>query len=140
MLVIYTLRCTWLAWVRRHRGGGGNSLNPAPFFLKSLLIDSRYGENNVLCPNIPPCIFCLLLENRKSTRAWPILKSNSTSLWFNFFFPRMNNKNFMKRGLGAPLLFLYKVSIIVLIDFIAILLTPGIFLIQIINTNVFNSF
>ena len=35
---------------------------------------------------------------------------------------------------GAPLLFLYKVSIVVLIDFIAIFLTPGIFLIQI-NTN-----
>ena len=33
------------------------------------------------------------------------------------------------------LLFLYKVSIVVLIDFIAILLTPGIFLIQIVNTN-----
>ena len=33
------------------------------------------------------------------------------------------------------LLFLYKVSIEVLIDFIAILLTPGVFLIQIVNTN-----
>ena len=41
----------------------------------------------------------------------------------------MNNKNVMKRGpLGAPLLFLYEVSIVVLIDFIAIVLTPGIFL------------
>ena len=36
---------------------------------------------------------------------------------------------------GAQLLFLYEVSIVVLIDFIAILLTSGIFLIQIINTN-----
>ena len=36
---------------------------------------------------------------------------------------------------GAPLLFLFEVSIVVLIDFIAILLTPGIFLIQIVNTN-----
>ena len=44
----------------------------------------------------------------------------------------------MKRGpQDAPLLFLYEVSIVVLIDFIAILLTPGIFLIQIINTNVY---
>ena len=48
----------------------------------------------------------------------------------------MNNKIFKKRGpLGAPLLSLYKVSIVVLIDFIAIFLTPGIFLIQIVNTN-----
>ena len=40
------------------------------------------------------------------------------------------------RGLqGALFLFLYKVIIVVLIDFIAILLTPGIFLIQIVNTN-----
>ena len=48
----------------------------------------------------------------------------------------MNNKNFMKEGpQGAPLPFLYEVSIEVLIDFIAILLTPGIFLIQIANTD-----
>ena len=41
----------------------------------------------------------------------------------------MNNKNFTKRGpKGAPLLFLYEVSIEVLIDIITILLTPGIFL------------
>ena len=54
----------------------------------------------------------------------------------NFFFPRMNNNFFRKIGpQGAPLLFLYEVSIVVLIDFIAILVTPGIFLIQIVNTN-----
>ena len=48
----------------------------------------------------------------------------------------MNNKKFTKRGPRmAPLLFLYEVSIVVLIDFIAILLTPGIFLIKIVNTN-----
>ena len=48
----------------------------------------------------------------------------------------MNNKKITKRGPeGAQLLFLYEVSIVVLIDFIALLLTPGIFLIQIINTN-----
>ena len=51
-------------------------------------------------------------------------------------FPGMNNKNFTNRGpQGVPLLFLYKVSVVVLIYFIAILLTPGIFLIQIVNTN-----
>ena len=38
---------------------------------------------------------------------------------------------------GPPLLFLYEVSIVVLIDFIAIHLTPGIFLIQIVNTNIY---
>ena len=48
----------------------------------------------------------------------------------------MNNKIFTKRGpKGAPLPFLYGASMAVLIDFIAILLTPGIFLIQIININ-----
>ena len=42
----------------------------------------------------------------------------------------------MKRGVqGAPFLFLYEVNIVVLSNFIAILLTPGIFLIQIVNTN-----
>ena len=48
----------------------------------------------------------------------------------------MNNKNFRKRRpQRAVLLFLYEVSRVVLIDFIAILVTPGIFLIQIVNTN-----
>ena len=42
------------------------------------------------------------------------------------FFPRMNNKRFRKRGTHwAPLLFLYDVSLVVLIDLIAILLTSG---------------
>ena len=53
--------------------------------------------------------------------------------------PRMNNDtNFKKRWpQGAQLLFLYEVSIVVRIDFIAILLTPGIFLVQIVNTNMY---
>ena len=45
----------------------------------------------------------------------------------------MNNKIFTKRG-PSPIS-LYEVSIVVIIDFIAILVTPGIFLIQIVNTN-----
>ena len=50
----------------------------------------------------------------------------------------MDNKNFTKRGpQGGLLLFLYEVSILVLIDFIAILLTPGIFLIKIVYTNMY---
>ena len=86
----------------------------------------------------PPYTFCLLLKKRKSTRAWHIHKSNSTLFWFKQFFPRMNNKKIMKMWpQGATLLFLYEVSIVVLIDFMAILLTPAIFLIQIDNTNVY---
>ena len=78
--------------------------------------------------------FFIIRKNAKSTRAWPILKSNSTS--FDYFFHMMNNKKIPKRGpQGALLLFLYKVSIVVLIDFIDILLSPGIFLIQIVTTN-----
>ena len=53
----------------------------------------------------------------------------------------MNNKKNTKRvPQGAPLLFIYEMSIVVLIDFIALLLTPDIFSIQffkINNTNVY---
>ena len=50
----------------------------------------------------------------------------------------MNNTFFRKTvPQGALLLFLYKVCILVVIDFIAILLTPGIFLMQIVNTNMY---
>ena len=119
----------------------------------------RFGETDVLCPKYKIFIkyknmsFCgarggcicstihflfIIQKNWKSTRAWPILKSNSTWFWFKTFFPRLNNKKIMKGApQGDPLLFLYKVSIVVLIDFIAILLTPRIFLIQIVNTNMY---
>ena len=84
-----------------------------------------------------PVHFLFIIQKTgKSTRAWPILKSNSTLFSFRTSFPRMNNKNFTKKGpKGAPLPFLYEASMAVLIDFIAILLTPGIFLIQISNLN-----
>ena len=109
----------------------------------------RFGENNVICPKYidiyafrgerrrsPVHFLFIIQKNGKSTRAWPILKSNSTLFSFGTNFPRMNNKNFTKRGpMGAPLPFLYEASMVVLIDFMAILLTPGIFLIQIININ-----
>ena len=109
----------------------------------------RFGENNVICLKYidiyafrrglrgsPIHFLFIIKKNRKSMRAWPILKSNSTLFSFRKFFPRMNNKKFVKRGpKGAPLRFLYEASMVVLIDFIAILLTPGIFLIQIININ-----
>ena len=85
----------------------------------------------------PPFTFCLLFKKTKKIQEHDlILKSNSTLFLFRTNFPRMNNKNFTKRGpKGAPLPFLYAASMVVLIDFIAILLTPGIFLIQIININ-----
>ena len=41
--------------------------------------------------------FVYYSKNWKHTRAWPIIKSNSTSFWFNFFFSRMNNKNWSKK-------------------------------------------
>ena len=73
----------------------------------------------------------IIKKNGKSTRAWPILKSNSTSFWFK--------KNFLgwiiKKLWKFTLLFLYKLSIVVLIDFIAILLTRGIFFRQIVGRN-----
>ena len=85
---------------------------------------------------IPLHFLFIIQKNGKSTRAWPILKSNSTLFSFRTIFPRMNNKKFTKRGpKRTPLPFLYEASMVVLIDFIAILLTPGIFLIQIININ-----
>ena len=52
----------------------------------------------------------------------------------------MNNKKFTKMGPQAQramLLFLYELGIVVLVDFIAILLTPGVFLIQIVITNMY---
>ena len=78
----------------------------------------------------------IIQKNRKSTRAWPILKSNSTSFWFIFFFLGWIIKNLRKVAQG-PLLFLYNLSIVVLIDFIAILPTPGIVLIQIVDRNMY---
>ena len=47
----------------------------------------------------------------------------------------MNSKKFMKRGTHPALISLR--SKVVLIDFIAILITPDIFLIQIVNTNMY---
>ena len=47
----------------------------------------------------------------------------------HFFFLGWIIKKLPEGAQGAPILFLYKLSIVVLIDFIAILLTPGIFLI-----------
>ena len=83
-----------------------------------MIIIMRFGENNLLGPkcidiyefcgvcwdiHIPPFFFLfIILKNRKSTRACPILKSNSTSFCFTFFFLRMNNKKNLKRGPRGP--------------------------------------
>ena len=117
-----------------------------------MIVIMRFVKNIVLCPKYIDIyefrrvwvghtwsnihFLFIIQKNGKSIRAWPILKSNYTSFWFLKKFPRMNNKKNMKMGPhGAPLLFLYKVSIVVLIDIIAKHLTLGIFLIQIVNTN-----
>ena len=78
-----------------------------------MIIIMRFGENNVLCPKYidiyefqwvrgdvhgPPNFFCLLLKNTK--------KVQENDLYLNQILhhfdlkknPRMNNKNFTKRG------------------------------------------
>ena len=44
----------------------------------------------------------IIKKNRKSTRAWPIWKSNSTSFWFKFFFLGWIIKNLYKETQGGP--------------------------------------
>ena len=105
------------------------------FYVQNILIYLSFGGVWVGRTWSTAHILFITQKKQKNTRVWHILISNST-FWFKTIFPRMNNKNFTERGsLGTPLLFLYKVSIIVLINFTAILLTLGIFLIQIVNTN-----
>ena len=90
----------------------------------------------------PPNIFCLLLKKTEKVQEHD-LYLNQILHHFDLKkkIIRMNNKKITKRGpQGAQLLFLYEVSIVVIIDYIAILLTPGIFLIQIVNTNNINMY
>ena len=105
-------------------------------YVQNISIYIHFGGNGGGRRGSPVHFLFIVQKNGKSIRAWPTLKSNSTLFSFRTIFPRMNNKKFTKRGpKGAPLPFLYKASMVVLFDFIAILLTPGIFLIQIININ-----
>ena len=73
----------------------------------------RFGENSVYVENISIYMNFggygrTYMVHRTffvyySKRAWPILRSNSTSFWFKTTFPRMNNKkNYEKRALGGP--------------------------------------
>ena len=84
--------------------------------------------------HIPPSFFCLLFKKQKKYKSITYTKIKFYITLIDFFFLRMNNKKCTKKG---PLLFLYKLSIVVLIDLIAILLTPGIFLIQIVDINMY---
>ena len=118
-----------------------------------MIIIMRFDENNVLYPkyidiyefgvgyggdvHIPPHIFCLLFKKQKKYKSMTYTKIKFYIISIYIFFPGMNNKKFMKRGPRRPLLFLYEVSIVVLIDFIAILQPPGIFVIQTVNTNMY---
>ena len=82
-----------------------------------VIIIMRFGENNVLGPKYihiykfrgwrvagegshgPPYIFCLLfIKTEKSARAWPILKSNSTSFWLTKFLIRWIIKKLRNEG------------------------------------------
>ena len=83
----------------------------------------------------PQYIFCLLFKNTVKVQEHDQYLNQILDHYDLKKNPRINNKNLRKGGPGAPLLLLYEVSVVVLIDFIAILLTPGIFLIQIVNTN-----
>ena len=62
-----------------------------------LIIIMRFGKNYVLCPKyidiyefggVWGCTYStvhflfIIQKNGKTTRAWPVLKSNSTSFWF----------------------------------------------------------
>ena len=108
------------------------------------------GENNVLCPkyiaggmrgtNKAHCTFFVLLFKKTEKVQEHALYLNQILHHFNLIcFSRMNNKNFTKGGhRGTHSYFFTKwICIVVLIYFIAILLTPGIFLIQIVNTKMY---
>ena len=92
-----------------------------------MIIIMRFGENNILCPkyiniyefgwdggdvHIPPFIFCLLFKKRKKYTSMTYTKIKFYIILISKNFPRMNNNFFTKS-----------------VDFIAILLTPGTFLI-----------
>ena len=116
-----------------------------------MIIIMRFGENNVLGPKyiniyinfsglcggyiVNLKFFVYYSWKCKKYKSMTFTKIKFYIILISIFFPRMNKKILKRWPLGALLLFLYEVSIVVLIDFIAILLTPCIFLIQIVNTN-----
>ena len=105
-----------------------------------VIIIMRFGENNVLCPkyiftyefgwgvlggnvHIHRTLFVYYSKKRKEYRSMTYTKIKFYMILISSFFPRMNNKKFRKTGPQGP----HEVSIVVLIDFIAIVLPPGIF-------------
>ena len=101
------------------------------FYVRNFDIDELRGVRG------PPYIFCLLLKKTKKAQKHDLyLNQILHHFYLNHFFLRWIIKKLRNGGpQGAPLVFFDEVSIVVLIDFIAILLTPGIFLIQVVNTN-----
>ena len=96
----------------------------------------HFGWDGEGTDGIPHSLFVHYSKKQKKYKSMTYTKIKFYIIFFRTIFPRMNNKNFTKRGpKGAPLPFFYEASMVVLIDFIEILLTPGIFLIQIININ-----
>ena len=76
----------------------------------------------------PPSIFCLLFQKIEKVQEHDLYLNQILHHSDLIFFFWINNKKFTNRGAqGGPLQFLHEVSIVVLIDFIAILLTPGSF-------------
>ena len=82
----------------------------------------KFGENNVLCPKyidiyeffwdtvgtykFHHAFFVYYSQKLKKYKSMTYIpKSNSTSVWFKTVFPRMNNKNFTKRGPKGPYFF-----------------------------------
>ena len=73
----------------------------------------------------PLYIFCLLIKKTEKVQDYDLYLNQIQRFDLNFFFLEWIIQFLWK---GVPwLVFLYEVSIVVLIDFIAILLTPGIF-------------
>ena len=107
------------------------------FYVQNILIYMNFGGYGRMY--IFYCTFFVYYSKKwKKCKSMTYTTIKFYIILIQIFFPRMNNKNVTKKGpQRAPLLFLYEVSIVVLIDFIAILLTPGIFLIQIVNTNIY---
>ena len=105
------------------------------FYVQNISIYKNFGGYVGERPYSTVHFLFIIKKKRKMYKSVTYTKIKFHIILFYIFFFRMNNKIFTKGGARAPLPFLYKVSIVVQIDFISILLTLGIFLIQIINTN-----
>ena len=102
------------------------------FYVKNISIYMNFG-GHVGDVHIPPFIFCLLFKKTEKVQEHDqYLNQILHHFDLNLFFLGWIIKIWQK---GGRLLFFYEVRIVVLIDFIAILWIPGIFLIQIVNTN-----